>query len=581
MTDPRDLFVLPLDPLSRITGSCTLLHHPSTDTRFLVDCGAYQGEAKSADRNEAPFPFDPRKIKWVLLTHAHLDHCGRIPELVRQGFQGKVVCSNETMKLAKVILEDAAKLTQTTVPRINWQPISKLKLFNKPFILADNLFVFPLRTAHVLGALAFDIAAGKPGDQKRVIFSGDIGTNTRDEETQPLLRYRMTPNTTPNMMVIESTYGANNRSPDSAKARQQRLRNALSEGLRRGGPVIIPVFALQRAQDLLWDLHMVLAQNPGMFCDEPIYYEAPMSLRMHEVYRSALATDHISSSGKVRSQWLSKATCEQLGLDRHDADDLSIALELIEDLFHEGDQDSVSGYQESAETRVWKNFRASWSTSSPDVDYTAPAIVLATGGMCQGGPVQTWLAENLDREEATVLLTGYCSPYTVGGALLQLAKSPLHERELLQSGEIELRDVSIPLSEVRASIGRLKGWSGHADQKSLVDYVFQKNQNGEPRYPAEVWIQHGHDRSRRLLQEAIRERAAELGYSIKVVLPMQNTQGVNVNGGETISRERILGISDPSAPKVKRWLDDPEVASAVEGLLQALANAMKRSSGDR
>lgn len=255
-----------------VTGSCTHFHYPRTEIKFLVDCGLVQGEGDFESINKAPFPFDPGEIQFVLLTHAHLDHCGLLPKLVRHGFEGKVICSSATARLARISLLDSTNypgslFTRDEVDRIQFDPIddNPARAQAGMFPVRKDLFVGFRRTAHILGSCSVTIGWLDEQDQRRfLVMSGDLGNNVRDNLYQPLLAHRRGIFAYPDAIVVESTYGNRPRGSQfkSFDGRIDALRQLLqAEVFDRQSLLVIPAFALQRTQEVLLDLVIVLQRH--------------------------------------------------------------------------------------------------------------------------------------------------------------------------------------------------------------------------------------------------------------------------------------------------------------------------------
>ena len=313
------MLLLPLDPISRVTGSCSLLVHTDSGTRVLVDCGAYQGIGAD-ELNDTPFLFEPASIDWLLLTHAHFDHCGRIPALISQGFRGRILCTRETWELARVVLKDSLRLQGRTdmlwtLEQADVQHFGS-RLFHKPWTLATDLCVSAHRSSHILGAVGFEIVWYRNGKRRCILFSGDLGSNQRDQRDQPLLDHRMVPQDTADYLVLESTYGARNRERITAAARRSALAIAVTSGLRRGGPVILPTFSIHRMQELLYDLHVLRWEDPAFMYGVPLLVDTRMGKTACELMATHLTRSFLSSSGKSRKVWLGRQVYEDFGLDR-------------------------------------------------------------------------------------------------------------------------------------------------------------------------------------------------------------------------------------------------------------------------
>lgn len=252
-----------------VTGSCTHFYYQRTKTSFLVDCGLVQGEGDFEASNNAPFPFDAGEIKFVLLTHAHVDHCGQLPRLVRSGFSGEVICTAATAKLARMSLLDSANypgslFTRDEVDRIRFSPIedSPSRAQAGLFPVGKDLFASFRRTAHIVGSCSVTIGWLDEQDVRRyLVMSGDLGNNVRTNLYQPLLAHRRGVYAYPDAIVVESTYGDRSRSSayKSFDNRIEALRRLLqTEVFDRKAFLIIPAFALQRTHELLFDLVVVL-----------------------------------------------------------------------------------------------------------------------------------------------------------------------------------------------------------------------------------------------------------------------------------------------------------------------------------
>lgn len=253
-----------------ITGSCTHFYYPKANFHFLVDCGALQGEPGAEHKNKAPFPFDPAEIAFVLLTHAHLDHCGLVPKLYRDGFQGKVYCTAATARLAKASLVDGAKFasesyTRADVEAIRFHHVDEGQPLGSDVRLGDKLVASFRPTAHILGSCSIRIQWLDARDQPRqIVMSGDLGNNTTERQYQTMMPVRQGVLGRPDAIVVESTYGGRRRSLEhrDATARRDALRRVIQEEVfDKRALVVIPAFALQRTQEVLLDLYAVLRQH--------------------------------------------------------------------------------------------------------------------------------------------------------------------------------------------------------------------------------------------------------------------------------------------------------------------------------
>lgn len=552
------LRVLPIDPIDRVTGSCYLVHEPKRDMRILVDCGAYQDGENAGQLDDAPFPFDPARIHTVLLTHGHYDHCGRLPKLVRDGFTGEVIATAETIAIAKIVLEDSLKhgnrgALADAIRRIRWREVGQ-HLFVCPLPIAPDVFVLALRSSHILGAVSWEIIAGpkeRTADQARVLFSGDIGNNRHGLEVQPLLGRAMNPTATADLALVESTYGGTRRSPAALdpRARRQVLAREIWDGLARGGPILIPVFGIQRAQDVMWDLHLLAAQEPGLLDGIPILVDAPMALRFHPVLRDGLTRSFISPGGRVRTSWLSKHSVRELGLDPDVPEQMEQAIHVIRRLFDEAPVwfpgASAPNVTEGAADMV--RFRPRWSRvdsglRAATVAEERPRIVIATSGTADGGPIQSWLVRWLVDARASVLFSGFCGRGTLGAKLLTIGGLAPDERHRLQE-PLVIGGGEVRPCDMAARVVALTGYSAHADQDGLVDWVFPVKD--DIRFPVarRVLITHGEASPRRQLRDAIQEFAKVEGFEVDVLLPQPQGDAIDARTGARAPRDEVLGVS--------------------------------------
>lgn len=255
--------------IERVTGSCALLEHSEAGLRFLVDCGMVQGDRGAAVINEAPWPFVASRVDFVLLTHAHLDHCGLLPRLVREGFNGQIYCTRFTAELARLNLLSAAAMsgapfTRMDVERLQFVHVDDLNNFEigKPVPIAKGLFASFQPTAHIGGACSITIRwnAGKDF-WREMAFSGDLGPNTEERADQPLLAGRKYLQSSPQYLLVESTYGGwirESQFSDGHQRLDEWTRIIRSSLKTQGATIVVPCFSIHRCQELLLDLHAIL-----------------------------------------------------------------------------------------------------------------------------------------------------------------------------------------------------------------------------------------------------------------------------------------------------------------------------------
>ena len=407
-----------------VTGSCHLLE--CSGKRLLIDCGMFQGGHQQEAANAAPFGFDPTSIDVLLLTHAHLDHCGRIPKLVREGFRGRILATGATRDLARIVMLDAASLQEEDARRAQRggrrrgesaaQPLFTLDdalhamdYFAEPVVYGSDMALFDgiharfLDAGHILGSASVLLKL-KTGDRAcSVLFSGDIGQSGR-----PILRDPV-PAPEADYVVMETTYGdrPHRALPDSV----DELYRAVRVTLARGGNVIIPSFALERAQEILYYLRQGMQQG-AIPSHVPIFLDSPMAISATEIFRR-----HPECFGDAFLQVLRKDdpfAMPNLHFSRDTAQ--SMAINHIE-----------SG-----------------------------AIILAGSGMCTGGRVLHHLRHNLWRERCSVVFVGYAAHGSLARSIIDGA------RNVRIYGE----DV-----QVKAQLWTINGFSAHADQGALLAWL--------------------------------------------------------------------------------------------------------------
>jgi metallo-beta-lactamase family protein len=421
-----------LGAVGTVTGSRFLVD--GSDGRILVDAGLYQGLADLRRRNWQPFPVDAGSIDAVVLTHAHLDHCGYVPRLVRDGFTGRIICTRETADLAAIVLRDSAHLQEEDAAYANDVGFSKhqpaLPLYDAadvektlplfvPAAYSERVVVAPgvavtLRPAgHILGSAIAEVEV----DGAKVVFSGDLG-----RPHHPLLLPPADPPAA-DVIVVESTYGDRSHgAPDDSL-----LSGAIRRTVKRGGSVLIPAFAVDRTELVLLELKRL--RDAGQIPEVPIFVDSPMALAALEVYRRA-TTDPVAG---VRPD---------LGAD---------AL----------DQHGLRAVRDASESQRLN--RPSY-----------PCIVISASGMATGGRVVHHLKHQLPDPRNTVILTGYQAEGTRGRQLLDAMRQvKMHGRYVPVHAEI----VQVADFSVHADGDEILAWLGRAAEPPQTVYVV----HGEPR----------------------------------------------------------------------------------------------------
>lgn len=528
-----------LGAVGTVTGSCSWLQDSTRGWNFLIDCGLNQEKPEGTPASPKDWPFNPATLQFVALTHAHLDHCGLLPALYRDGFRGPVRCTHETAELARLVLADAARvpcsgITQADVDRIKWMPFREDQPFGQPRPVDRDLFLRPLRSGHIPGAISIEVLWGAPGaEQRNIVFSGDIGPGGEDTEIAPMLRFPWSPRSAC-FAVLESTYGGTVRTQQERDPAQRLARlHALVAGIvNTGGTLLLPAFAVGRAQDLMFDLHAVVAADPLRFRDLRIVLDAPLARRVQNVVAQAMQRVDVMRD-KVRPLWLGKQVFRQLGLDDTEPDDIQAALDII--------TMTLTGVRGDSSRRItggnalaqqWRPIMDPPAKSAPNRGHApqgATVIVCGSADGC-GGAAASWLPTLLQDSRNVIATTGYTAPRSVMGRLAALANLPLKERRR-HPGNIEWPDGKIfPIRDVGALVTCLSGYSAHADQADLLNWVFLHRQNGDGVVAPTLFLQHGEDREREALRAAILQHAAETDQLINVVLPQRADDWVSLDG---------------------------------------------------
>ena len=412
-----------------VTGSCHLLEHAGR--RILVDCGLFQGSDALEGENAHAFAFDPASIDFVLLTHAHLDHCGRLPLLARRGFRGEIIATAPTRELARLVLSDAASLQEeeakarTRKLRDFAAPLYTLEdafhamdffgrraEYGQDIALAPGLSVRFIDAGHMLGSASVVVETGEGPSGRRIVFSGDLGNPGR-----PLLRDAEPPPAA-DVVVIESTYG--DRDHRSTAASIAELVGAVADRIERGGNVVIPTFALERAQEILY--HLADGIRDGILPRTlPVFLDSPMAISATETF--ARYPEYLGEEARRRLADGDLFGLPTLRFTRETAD--SMALNRIK----------------------------------------GGAVILAGSGMCTGGRVRHHLRHNLWRKHAGVVFVGYAARGTPARRIIDGADTV---RLFGEDVRVQARIWTINGFSAHAGQHDLLGWLGHAAPKKAV-----------------------------------------------------------------------------------------------------------------
>jgi metallo-beta-lactamase family protein len=436
-----------------VTGSTYLLQTKTANV--LIDCGLFQGSQKLENSNRLPTQSAMRQLHAVVLTHAHLDHTGRLPLLTRFGYRGPIYATSATMALTDLILRDSAYLQMEDAKRQNRrraetgqppieplytrrevdlvQPLFKSLPYDRPTTVAPSVSVRAVEAGHILGSASLEVTVDEDGRQKVVVFSGDLGPRNAPLHRDPVPFKRA------DLVFMESTYG--DKDHPSLAETAVAAREAIKEAVERGGRVLVPTFAIGRSQILLYLLAGAFKRKT--LKPFPIFLDSPMAIRATEIYRShaelfdeeALA---MRRAGEIASHLRTAQVCQKA------VESMALAKR------------------------------------------PGPFMVLAGAGMCTGGRILSHLQNHLGDPSTLVLMVGYQSRGSLGRKLVDGATSVRIAGRLVQ---------------VRAKTHILGGLSGHAGQSDLLNW-FGSLAPSRPR----VILTHGEDSQRATLRARIQDR---------------------------------------------------------------------------
>lgn len=445
-----------------VTGSKHLI--TACGRRVLLDCGLFQGKKELRRRNWDTPPFNPSLIDAVVLSHAHIDHTGYLPLLVRRGFRGPVFCTPATRSLLKIILPDAAHIQEEQAAYANRKGFSKHhpaeplytqrdveqalrllepKMYGESFTVAESIAVRYRRAGHILGSATVELTIDGH-EPLTVVFSGDLGRWGRPMIRDPeLVPYA-------DVLLLESTYGNRVHPAEDAS---DNLARVINDGVERGGVILVPAFAVGRTQELIWRIRELEELNriPRL----PVYIDSPMALNATEIFCQH-PEDHAIDMKLLMDEHKCPLCCRPYHLIR----------------------------------------TAKESKTLNDID--GPAIIIASSGMATAGRIVHHLSRRLSDERTTVMLTGFQAIGTRGRSLQDGA----------QYARMHGRDVP-----VRATVEVISGLSGHADKNEILRWL---RGFGVP--PRRTWLVHGEPPAACELQEFIR---IELGWNVEIAADQQ------------------------------------------------------------
>lgn len=475
-----------------VTGSNFLVE--GAGKKFLVDCGMFQGKAEDELENEKPFLFDVNEIDFLLLTHAHIDHSGRIPKLYKEGYRNPVIATKATCDLCSIMLPDSGHIQEMESEWKNKKRKRKGQDVVEPMynaeIAAESLEIFrPVKydeiieideniyarfndAGHMLGSSIIEVWIKENGEQKKIVFTGDLGNNDIPLLDSPTMIDDA------DYLVMESTYGGrlHMRSEDKA----QDFVNIVADTIKNGGRVIIPSFAVGRTQEILYELNKYKERNDdpefiekyNVIMNTPVYVDSPLAISATEIFKENM------------------------------------------DLFDEDTKKLIKSGDNPLEFPGLKFTRTSDESKALN-ETNEPCIIISASGMCDVGRIKHHLKHNIWNPNSTILFVGYQAPGTLGRKIVDGA----------QSVRIFGEEIS-----VHARVEYIEGFSGHADQEWLLKFIYSFLKK-----PEHIFLVHGEPEGQLVLKNKILETT-----KIPVTVP---GYGETYNLDETI--KMIDKISNP------------------------------------
>ena len=451
-----------------VTGSMYLL---STErSQILLDCGLFQGRRVEEEANSKPLPFDPSKIDAVVLSHAHLDHSGRLPLLVASGFTSAIYMTNPTCELIEVLLKDAASLQKRDAEWENKrrrragkdeiEPLYSLEdvddaltyceglSYHQRTTIADGVDVRFVDAGHILGSAIVELFVNEEGREKKLVFSGDLGNSQAALLNDPEYVEGA------DVLLLESTYG--DRNHRSMEETLLEFEEVIEEASKNGGNILIPSFAVGRTQEIIFRLGELYQK--GKLRHQAIYLDSPMAIAVTEIYHRYQSVYNREDKEAIETQGKQGVT---------DHKSLHTFLPVLR-------------YSSSTEESMALN------------QLESGAIIIAGSGMCNGGRIRHHLKHNLWRRQSHVVFVGFQADGTPGRSLVDGAKT-------YKIGGDKI--------SVRAQIHTLGGFSAHAGQTQLLDWLAHFNEP-KPR----LYLVHGEEDAKKVLQDA----ANQQGWSAQI-----------------------------------------------------------------
>lgn len=510
---------------SGVTGSCHLL--TTENHKVLLDCGQFQGGKAQEALNYEPFPFDPKEVECVILSHAHIDHCGRIPLLVKRGFTGKIYCTDATADLLDVMLKDSgfihekdAEWKSKRAARAGKPPVEPLYtyedavkaleyvvpvLYDQQIEINDHMKIVFNDAGHILGSAITELWVEEDGRESKIVFSGDLGMMNRPILRDPTIIKKA------DYVIMETTYGNRNHPANSTSIKE--LLDIVLKTTRRGGTVVIPSFAVGRTQELIYEFNKFYEEH-SEYKEEMdqlmVYVDSPMATTATEVFRKNAQ------------------------------------------VFDEETRDYILRGDNPLDFKNLKFTRSTAESQALNLDRN-PKVIISASGMCEAGRIRHHLKHNLWDSKSSIIFVGYQAEGTLGKLLVEGGK------DVVLFGE-EIH--------VNAEIYNLEGFSGHADQDGLFSWLAGFRQK-----PKQIFLVHGEEDSKKDFGKLISDK---LGYDPVVVLGNSEFE-LDMNTAKILNFEEAeeAAVEDEEIQAVRRQISD--IHNDIESILYNTDLAMGRN----
>ncbi len=500
-----------------VTGSCHMV--TTKNHKFLLDCGLFQGGKKEDELNFEPFPFDPKEIEYVILSHAHIDHCGRLPLLVKRGFVGDIYCTDATYDLLGIMLRDSAYIQEKEA---EWQnrkneragrqlvdplyvtadaeaTLKYLKpiLYDQQIAINEEVKIVFNEAGHILGSSIVELWVSEDNTETKIVFSGDLGVEGRPILRDPTIIKKA------DYVIMESTYG--NRVHGEKSTGTKQLLDIVRQTTKRGGNTVIPAFAVGRTQELIYEFNKWYDgdnEYSSELRDVNVYVDSPMATNTTEVF-------------KKNAQ-----------------------------VFDDETRDYIMNGDHPLEFENLKFTRSVDDSRALNFD-RKPKVIISASGMCEAGRIRHHLKHNLWDPKSSIVFVGYQAEGTLGRYLKEGAT------------EVKLFGETI---QVKAEIHNLEGFSGHADRDDLMEWI-----GGFKEKPKKVFLVHGEADSKNELATLIEK---DLGIEVFVVSEYTEVE---------LDKSHVIGQSEKVTASEKEKNTD-ELRELLAGIHQNIEGVIYKAN---